>query len=120
MAAVTAARWDVEWDRGGAWWVRLGRRTPTGTPVPVTDPCAMELREVDAPSSTPAIMTVVGTLTTLADGTYIDLMRTREEIESLPGKRYEHRVVVTDAARATPLVLLRGYVSIADGVEDMD
>lgn len=116
MAAVGAARWDIEWDRGGGWWVRLGRRTRSGDVLALAAPCAMEIRRVDDPSTVPAVLVLTGAVGT--DGAYIDLQATREQIEGLPGERYEHRILVTDAVRVLPLVLLRGFVAIRDRVGD--
>ena len=116
MATVTAARWDVEWDRGGGWWVRLGRRARTGDVLPIAAPSTLEVRPVDAPSTTPALLTVAATVNT--DGSYADIEVTPTHIATLSGDRYEYRAIVTDATRSLPLLLLRGYVAIRDTVGD--
>lgn len=116
MAAVGAARWDVEWERGGGFWVRLGRRTRSGEVIPVAAPSAMEVRRVDDPSTVPPVLVLTGEVQ--PDGSYLDLEATREAIEALPSNRYEHRVLITDAARMLPRVLLRGYIGIRDRVGD--
>lgn len=116
MTAVTAARWDFEWERGGGWWIRLGRRTRSGEVLPLAAPCALEVRRVDDPSTVPAVLVLSGEVAT--DGAYVDLQASREQIEGLPGERYEYRVLATDAVRVLPLVLLRGLTAIRDRVGD--
>lgn len=116
MAAVAAARWDIEWDRGAAWWVRIGRRARSGDVLALAEPCAIEVREVDAPSTEDPLLAVDGEVDETGD--YFDLTVTREQIEDLPLARYEYRILAVDAARDLPLVLLYGYVDINDTVGD--
>jgi hypothetical protein len=105
---VQAALWDLVWERGGAWSTRLSRRTqadPQGEVVLPLTTCVLEARVVDQPSTTPAALVLTGTVG--ADGAYADLVAR---------PRYEYRVVITDAASALPVVLLRGYITIRDTV----
>jgi hypothetical protein len=116
MTVVAAGRWDIEWDRGGAWFVRLGRRDREGAAVPIGGPLLLELRDVDAPSTSPARLVLTGRVDD--DGAGGDLSATRAQIEALPGARYEHRILALDAPRGLPMVWLRGYVSLRDTVSD--
>jgi hypothetical protein len=116
MTAVVAARWDIEWERGAGWWVRLGRRTRTGDVLALAEPCGLEVRQVDAPSTAPALLAVSGVLDEAGD--YFDLTVTREQVEALPLSRYEYRIPVVDAVRSLPILLLRGLVAISDNVGD--
>lgn len=117
MAAVVAARWDVEWDRGAGWHTRVGRRSRSGDVLALAGPAAWEVRPVDAPTSTTPLLTAPGTVA--PDGSYVDIVITREQIEALnPTARLEYRMTAVDAADATPLVLLRGYAKIRDTVGD--
>jgi hypothetical protein len=112
---VAAARWDIPWDRGGGWRRRLIRKDTTGAVIGIGSPCVMELRRIYDPSSVAAAATVTATVDT--DGTWADLLATRELIESLPLERYQHRIVVPNLVSGEPEVLARGYVSIRDTVE---
>lgn len=116
MTAVVAARWDVTWDRGAGWQVRLGRRTRSGDVLPLAGPAALEVRPVDAPTTTTPLLTGTGVIGT--DGAYVEVTLTREQIEALTHAALEYRVTVVDAARSLPLVLLRGYAKIRDTVGD--
>lgn len=116
MAAVVAARWDIEWERGAGWRVRLGRRTRTGDVLALADPCALEVRPIDAPTTTTPVLAVPGVLD--EPGDYFDLIVAREQIEALPLAHYEHRILAVDAVRSLPLVLLYGYVDLSDTAGD--
>lgn len=113
---MAAGRWDIEWDRGGAWHVRLGKRARDDTPLLIAPPLTLELRDVDAPSSSAPRLVLTGDVA--ADGHDAGLTATRAQIESLPGSRYEHRILVNDATRGEPMVWLRGYVTLLDTVSD--
>jgi len=116
MTAVVAARWDVTWDRGGGWWVRLGRRTRGGLVLALADPCALQVRPVDGASAVAPLLDVPGVLGTGGDDATFTV--TAAQIETLPWDAYEYRALGTDALSALPLVLLRGYVKIRDRVGD--
>lgn len=117
MAAVAAARWDIEWERGGSWRARLVRRTlDTGVLIGIGAPCVMELRGIDEPSTTPAALTL--TADVAEDHTYADLAVTRDQILALSLDRYQHRLIVTDLDSGEPDVKARGIISINDQVGD--
>lgn len=112
MAAVSASRLDIEWERGGDWERMVGRRTRADVLLPMSAG-ALEVRPIDASSRTPALVTCVGAVT--AEGR-VRLRATREQGDELPEDTYEYRVVVTDAASAMRLLLLRGYLRLVDTV----
>jgi DNA transposition AAA+ family ATPase len=116
---VQAAAWDLVWERGGAWSTRIARRAPSTEAeaiLTLADPCTLELRPVDAATTTVATLTAAATVAD--DGAHADFVVTREQIEALTGRRYEHRIVITDEASGLPVVLLRGYVTVRDKVGD--
>ena len=113
---MAAARWDIRWDRGGSWQRRLVRRDILGTVLGLGAPCVMELRRIDDPSTVPPVQT----LTAVMRGAGADATLTADQalIEAFPLRRYQHRIIVSDLASGLPLLLIRGYVSIRDKVED--
>jgi hypothetical protein len=123
---VQAALWDLVWERGGAWSTRIARRAQAtdatappddGAVLTLAAPCSLELRPLDAPSTTAPLLAVNATVA--AGGTHADFVVSRAQIEALtPGRRFEHRIIVTDAASGHPVVLIRGYVTVRDRVGD--
>lgn len=117
MTAVVAARWDVEWDRGAGWRTRVGRRTRSDDTLLLGEPAFWEVRPLDAPTTTPALLIAPGVAA--EDGAYIDVTITKAQIDELGvGDRLEYRFLAQDVANGLPLVLLRGYVKIRDTVGD--
>ena len=112
---MAAARWDITWDRGGAWQRRLIRRDTTGAVLGIGAPCVMELRRIHDPSSVAPAQILTAEVT--IDGAWADLLATREMIEALTLERYQHRIIVPDLASGLPELLVRGYVSVRDTVE---
>lgn len=109
---MAAARWDVVWERGGAWRRRLVRHDLNGAALGIGAPCVMELRGPDEPSSRAATLILTATI---ADGS-ATFTATAAQIEALLNDRYQHRVLITDVVAGLPVVLLRGWVQIVDGV----
>jgi hypothetical protein len=116
MAAVVAARWDVEWDRGAGWRTRVGRRTRSGDTLLLAEPAFWEVRPVDAPTTTAAVLIAPGVAA--ADGSYIDVTISAAQIEALGADTMEYRFLAHDTVNDLPLVLLRGYVKVRDTVGD--
>lgn len=116
MAAVGAARWDATWDRGADWQARIGRRTRNDAVLRLGEPAAWEVRPVDTPSTRPPLFSAA--VTVIDEGRYLDVAVSREQIESVVGKHAEYRLLALDLAAGRPIVVLRGYVKIRDGVGD--
>ncbi len=111
---MATARWDVTWQRGGAWQRTLVRRDAKGEALGIGQPCVMELRGLDQPSTSAPIHVVTAVIP--ADGRAALLAVSRADIEALTEDRYQHRLLVTDLITALPLVLARGWVTIVDQV----
>lgn len=109
---MAAALWDLLWDKGGGWRARLLRKDRAGSTLPLSSPCSFQVRTIDAPSSTPALLDVAGAVE--ADGSAIDITVSPEQISALEAGRYEHRLIVGTGANTPPVVLLRGYVTVRD------
>jgi len=102
-------------ERGGA-WRRVVRRRTLDMAAPVADPCTLTVHHT-VPASTAAgavALTVSGTVA--ADGSEVVFDVTPTVTASLAPGRYQHRVTVTDPLLGV-LVLLRGYLTVHDGVE---
>jgi hypothetical protein len=108
---VAAALWDLVWDLGGGWSVQLSRRDRLGTVLPMSPPFLLEVRDVDAPSSRAALLTLTGTVA--EDGAKVDVVATPEQITTLGEGRYEHRILLGSAPR---IVFIRGYLTVRDTV----
>lgn len=111
---MATARWDLTWQRGGAWQRTIVRRDAKGEALGIGQPCLLEVRGVDQPSTQPPVLIVNAVIP--ADGRAALLTVTRDTIETLTESRYQHRLLVTDLITALPLVLARGWVSINDHV----
>lgn len=117
MALVTAARWDIRWERGAFWQARLVRRdATTKVIIGIAAPCVLELRHTDMGSDEPPVLQIPATIAD--DASRADLLVTETQTADLPRDRYQHRVVVTDLVTNRPMIMLRGYVTINDRVGD--
>lgn len=102
-------------ERGGA-WRRVVRRSTFDRVVPVAAPCAMTLYRTVPASTAPGAeaLTVAGVVA--ADGSEVSFTVPAAGTQALDAGRYQYRITVTDVLMGT-LVLLRGYVTVHDGVE---
>ena len=92
------------------------RRDTLGAVLGLGAPCVMELRRIDDPSTATPVQILTAVMG--AAGADATLTANRELIEAFPLRRYQHRILVSDLASGLPLLLIRGYVSIRDKVED--
>lgn len=106
---MAAALWDLVWDLGGGWAAQLSRRDKTGTVLPMTGPCLLEVRNVDQPSSKPALLTLTGVM--LSDGSKVTLTATPAAVTELGAGRFEHRILL---GATPPMVFIRGYLTVRD------
>lgn len=115
ITAVRAARVDLTMERGGA-WRRVVRRRTFDRVAPVAAPCTLTLYR-SVPGSVAAgaqALAVDGVVA--ADGTEVEFTVTATTTDTLTAGRYQYRVTVTDPLLGA-LVLLRGYLTVRDGVE---
>jgi len=102
-------------ERGGA-WRRVVRRRTLDMVAPVVAPCTFTLYHVvPASASAGAVaLTVPGVVA--ADGSEVEFTVSATTTGMLTAGRYQHRVTVTDPLLGV-LVLLRGYLTVHDGIE---
>lgn len=115
ITPVRAARWDTSIERGGA-WKRVLRRRTLDEPQLLAAPCTMTIYAT-LPSSTAAgaeVLSVNGVVA--ADGQSATFTISDTASQGLAAGRYQHKVTVTDPNLGL-LVLLRGYLTVYDGVE---
>ncbi|MBC8092160.1 MAG: hypothetical protein H7Y15_09535 [Pseudonocardia sp.] len=96
----------------------LRRRDLAGAPLPLTPPCLLEVRRVDAPSSSAPLEVVSGTLDISVPASpcwrlHLSAART---IALGPG-RFEHRLIIGQAG-GEPVIWARGYVTARDLARD--
>jgi hypothetical protein len=111
---VRAASWDIEWELRGAWTVVLQRRDLAGVPLPLADPCVMEIRHIDRPRDTPAIKTFTGAVDTTTTAHKFELHASAADISALGAGRFEHVILVGVPGEADPVVLVDGFLKIND------
>lgn len=104
-----AAQWDTSAEIGGGWRVVL-RRTAEGVPLPLAQPCTMELwaRGADPVTASP-LKTITATLST--DTKAASLGLSVAEVTALGVGRFEHRIVMTDPG-GDRRVMVRGYLHV--------
>lgn len=101
-------------ERGGAWRRILRRRGMTSSViVPVAAPCVLTLYGITPPGT----VALSATGTVASGGGEVTFTLTSTQTQALAARRYEYRVTATDPGLGDTVVLLRGYMTVYDGVQ---
>jgi hypothetical protein len=115
---VRAAEWNFTWEVGSPWRTVVRRRDLTGIPLPLTEPCRLEIREMDSPSTAEPLLTLTGVLNnTDVDNQFWSLGATSAETRTLGAGRFEHTLWIGVAA-GEPELWSRGYLQARDRAGD--
>lgn len=101
-------------ERGGAWRRVLRRRGMTDSVIiPLAAPCALTLYAITPPGT----VALNATGTVASGGAEVEFTLTSAQTQALTARRYEYRVTAMDPGLADTVILLRGYMTVYDGVQ---
>lgn len=101
-------------ERGGAWRRAVRRRGMTSTVViPLAAPSVLTLYGITP--SNPVVLSVSGVVA--PDGDEVVFTVSSAQTQGLTARRYEYRITAMDPGLDDTVVLLRGYMTIYDGVQ---
>ena len=81
--------------------------------VPVAAPCVLTLYALSPPGA--AVLSVTGVVA--SGGGEVTFTVTSAQTQALTARRYEYRVTALDPGLNDTVVLLRGYMTVYDGVQ---
>lgn len=81
--------------------------------IPVAAPCVLTLYTITPPGV--AALSATGTVAT--GGAEVVFTLTSTQTQGLTARRYEYRVTAMDPGLGDTVVLLRGYMTVYDGVQ---
>ena len=81
--------------------------------IPVAAPCVLTLSTI----TSPATVALSATGAVASGGAEVTFTLTSVQTQALAARRYEYRVTATDPALSDTVVLLRGYMTVYDGVQ---
>lgn len=115
-----AASWDIEWEVGSPWRTLLRRRDLAGSPLPLPGPVVLEIRERDAPSTSPVRLSVPAVLDDDDPANpHWRLRVSAAQTRALGAGSFEHRLLVTLIEDGEPETWARGWVRARDTYRDV-
>lgn len=108
----------MTWEVGSPWSAVLRRVDRTSAPLPMTDPCRMEIRPLRAASTAPALLVLPGTLSTV-DGTVRCLLSaTAAQTRALGPGSFQLVLLLGMPGGSDPVIWARGYLRARDRTGD--